>query len=339
MEKTKTMTASERIIAVLNFRPIDRLSIIEWAPYWNQTIGRWEQEGMPEGMNNIEIQRYFGLDASITFWIKPYSQQLPKPACHGAPIISDEAEYDALQEQGILFPENIFYGELLEKWHEASCERKERGDTFLRFSLDGFFWLPRTLFGIEPHLFAFFDHPELMHRMCRDLANFNMKVLDKFCKVAIPDFMTFGEDMSYNHGPMISEEQFDEFMLPYYQMIVPRLKELGVKVIVDSDGDITECAAWFRRAGVEGMLPLERQAGVDVKILREKYPDMVWIGAFDKMVMNHGEAAVRAEFERLMPTARQGGLLISCDHQTPPGVSLEQYRDYIRCFREYATMI
>lgn len=83
MEKTKTMTASERIIAVLNFRPIDRLPIIEWAPYWNQTIGRWEQEGMPEGMNNIEIQRYFGLDASITFWIKPYSQQLPKPACHG----------------------------------------------------------------------------------------------------------------------------------------------------------------------------------------------------------------------------------------------------------------
>ena len=63
---------------------------------------------------------------------------------------------------------------------------------------------------------------------------------------------------------------------------------------------------------------------------------MKFIGHFDKMAMNRGEAALRAEFERLMPEAKRGGFLISCDHQTPPGVSLEDYRLYLRLFHEYA---
>jgi uroporphyrinogen-III decarboxylase len=151
--------------------------------------------------------------------------------------------------------------------------------------------------------------------------------------------MTFSEDMSYNNGPMLSEELFDTFMLPYYQRVVPRLKEYGVRVIVDSDGDITKPAAWFERAGIEGILPLERQAGVDLQLLRRRHPRQLYVGAFDKMVMHHGEAALRAEFERLLPVARQGGFAISVDHQTPPAVSLEDYRLFLRLFREYAAQV
>ncbi len=31
--------------------------------------------------------------------------------------------------------------------------------------------------------------------------------------------MTFGEDMSYNHGPTFSKKLFDEFLLPYYRRV------------------------------------------------------------------------------------------------------------------------
>ena len=63
---------------------------------------------------------------------------------------------------------------------------------------------------------------------------------------------------------------------------------------------------------------------------------MRFIGHFDKMTMDKGEAAMRAEFERLLPTASGGGFLISCDHQTPPGVSYQNYKTYVRLFDEYA---
>ena len=83
------------------------------------------------------------------------------------------------------------------------------------------------------------------------------------------------------------------------------------------------------------MLPLERQAGVDGMRLREQFPQLCIIGHYDKMVMNKGEAAMRAEFERLRPLMKTGGFIPSVDHQTPPRVSLEEYRTYLRLFAEY----
>ena len=62
------------------------------------------------------------------------------------------------------------------------------------------------------------------------------------------------------------------------------------------------------------------------------------IGNFDKLVMNRGEAAVRAEFERLRPLMLGGGFIPSVDHQTPPGVSLPEYKQYLRILREYVEL-
>jgi hypothetical protein len=94
-------------------------------------------------------------------------------------------------------------------------------------------------------------------------------------------------------------------------------------------------APWLQEVGVAGVLPLERQAKVDGMALRGQFPRLRMIGHFDKMTMNRGEAAMRDEFERLVPLMKSGGFIPSVDHQTPPGVSLEQYRLYLRLLEEY----
>jgi hypothetical protein len=93
---------------------------------------------------------------------------------------------------------------------------------------------------------------------------------------------------------------------------------------------------WMIEAGIEGVYPLERQAGVDVAEIRRRHPRFLIMGGYDKMVMPLGEAAMRAEFKRLLPVMRLGGYLPSVDHQTPPGVSLQQDRTYVCLFQEYA---
>src|SRR5208283_3132174 len=122
---------------------------------------------------------------------------------------------------------------------------------------------------------------------------FNLRLLDQILQVCVPTFMTIAEDMSYNHGPMISKRTFDAFLAPYYRQLVPRLLERQIMPFVDTDGDVP----WLAEVGVNGVLPLERQAGVDGMRLRERYPRLRMIGHFDKMTMNRGEAAMRAEFE------------------------------------------
>jgi uroporphyrinogen-III decarboxylase len=65
------------------------------------------------------------------------------------------------------------------------------------------------------------------------------------------------------------------------------------------------------------------------------FTDFKIIGAYDKMVMSKGEAAMRAEWERLLPAMKTGGFIPSCDHQTPPEVSLENYKIYLELMKEY----
>ena len=105
--------------------------------------------------------------------------------------------------------------------------------------------------------------------------------------------------------------------------------------MVDSDGNVESCLPWFIEGGIEGLLPFERQSGVDIARVRARHPDFRIIGAFDKMTMTRGTEAMRAEFGRLLPIMRQGGFVPSVDHQAPPGVSMLQYRDYLGLLCEY----
>ena len=307
--------------------------MVEWAAWWDMTIERWESEGLDtDGLDYNDLQEYFGLDLLICLRAAPRSPECPKPESHGAPIISDEESYERIRP--FLFNDSII--ERLVDDAKKIKDRHERGEIIVRLWLDGFFWFPRTLFGIENHLFAFYDQPDLMHRMNAELALFNIRVVERLFPVLRPDMIGFAEDMSYNNGPMLSEEQSRTFLTPYYRRVMPLIRNGGVKVLVDSDGDITSMIPWMIDAGIEGVYPLERQAGVDLASIRRDHPDFLLLGGYDKMVMFRGEDAMRAEFERLLPVMARGGYIPSVDHQTPPQVSLEAYRIYLRLFEEYA---
>ncbi len=320
--KSADLTPRERFRRVLAFeKPEGRLPMVEWAAWWDKTTDRWKTEGLAAELDWEGTLRHFGLDVLFCVGASPHSA-----------AIQNQADYDRVKP-GLYSEENIAGGVR----HAASLrERHERGEVIIRIWLDGFFWYPRRLFGIENHLFAFYDQPELMHQINRDLTEFNIKYLKAVLEVLTPDMVGFAEDMSYNNGPMLSKETFNEFLLPYYRQVIPVAKARGVPVLVDTDGMLEEMIPWLLEAGMDGIYPLERQSGVDVARIRQNYPRLLMMGGYDKMVMDKGEAAMRAEFERLQPVMRTGGFIPSVDHQTPPGVSLENYRTYIRLFGEYA---
>ncbi len=326
-------TSRERFLRVLRFeKPGERLPMIEWAAWWDETIRCWESQGLPPHMEWEQSVRYFGLDVLHCISLTPRWSGLPEPKYHGAPIVGDEAEYEAVLP--------YLYKDAAVEWlldqARALKPRHDRGEIAIRLWLDGFFWFPRTLLGIEAHLYAFYDKPELIHRMNRDLAEFNRRALEALFEVLTPDMVGLAEDMSYNNGPMLSRACFEEFLLPYYRVIVPTIKGRGATVMVDSDGQIEPMIEWFESADIDGAYPLERQAGVDVVRIRREHPRFAMMGGFDKMTMTRGKEAMRAEFERLLPAMRSGGFIVSVDHQTPPGVSLEEYRTYVRLLEEYS---
>jgi uroporphyrinogen-III decarboxylase len=324
------MNHVERFRAVMAGQSVDRLPIWEWAMWWDETIARWRTEGLPAELDTVfDISQYFGHDPYQQFWFSTTDPTIEAVQHHVEGIVSDMDDYLRIRPQ--LFPDHSAAIESMRAW----ADRQARGEAVVWITLEGYFWFPRTLMGFTKISLAFYDQPELLHRINQDLTDFNLRILERVAQVCVPTFATIAEDMSYNHGPMISERHFDEFIAPYYRQIIPRLHDLGAVVLVDTDGDVTKMVPWLMREGMHGVLPLERQAGVDGMHLRDSFPTLCMVGHYNKMVMNQGEDAIRQEFERLVPLMKTGRFIPSVDHQTPPGVSLDQYRTYLRWLREY----
>jgi hypothetical protein len=324
------MNHVERFRAVMGFQPVDRLPRWEWAMWWDETIKRWHGEGLPADMTDVfEIHEYFWLDPYKQFWFSTTDPTIEAVQHHVEGVVHNMDDYLKLKPK--LYPDHSRAIEQMRPWFGEQDE----GRAVIWITLEGYFWFPRTLMGFTDMMLAFNDDPELIHRINSDLLEFNLGLLEKIGRIGRPVFMTVAEDMSYNNGPMISRGAMDEFLSPCYHKMLARAKEMGMLTIVDTDGDVTLLVPWLLDNGVEGVLPLERQAGVDGMALREEFAGLRLIGHFDKMVMADGEQAMRAEFERLVPLMGSGGYIPSVDHQTPPGVSLDNYRIYRRLLDEF----
>ena len=328
------MNHVERFRAVMNFKDFDRLPRIEWAMWWNKTIERWKSEGLPVYLEDVfEITTYFGLDPYKQYWFSTTDATIEAEQHHVEGIVLNMDDY--LKRTRYLFPSHSKAIEGMRPWFKLQQE----GDAVIWITMEGFFWFPRTMMGFTKLMLAYYDQPELIHKINQDLLEFNLRVLEQISKIGNPVFMTIAEDMSYNEGPMISRAIMDEFMSPYYAKLLTRVKEMDMLTIVDTDGDITLLVPWLLDNGIEGILPLERQAGVDGMALREQFPKLAMIGHYNKMVMSDGEDAMRVEFERLLPIIKSGGFIPSVDHQTPPGVSLDMYKNYLKLLDEYTFQV
>ena len=174
-----TMTTRDRCRAVLNFQPFDRLPMLEWAPYWTLTIERWETEGLPK---DVDLTKHFGLEPYLGEWLPSGSGQIEKPE-DGRPLVSSMDDYHRIREQLYPWP-------CIEEGNAREIAAKhERGEVVRCFTFEGFFWFPRTLFGIEQHLFAFYDQPEVMHLINSDMAEHHLRCIDEICKYSIPEYM------------------------------------------------------------------------------------------------------------------------------------------------------
>jgi hypothetical protein len=91
------MNPRERFLKVMNFEnPGDRLPMIEWAAWWDQTIERWKTEGLPKRISWDRSLEYFNLDKLVCIGSGSLSGEAPQPVSHGAGVITDEASYEKM---------------------------------------------------------------------------------------------------------------------------------------------------------------------------------------------------------------------------------------------------
>lgn len=247
------------------------------------------------------------------------------------PVVTDEESWERHKAHTLEAFKKYCTDENMERLYGPYREGNRKGEFPIRFRLQGFFWCPRDLMGVEEHLVGYYDYPEMINDMNRFQLDLYKDQMEKILKIIKPDVLFFEEDLSGKNGPMLSPALFDEFVAPCYQEIIPFLKERGVKnVFVDTDGDFTKLIPNFTNSGVDGFLPVDVNAGVDIVRVREQFPNVKFIGGFNKLEIVEGPEAIDKEFERLLPVIKQGGYLVGIDHQAAPSTTYENYQYFIK---------
>ncbi len=243
------------------------------------------------------------------------------------PVVTDMEDWLQYKADICKCMETCFTDENLEKAYGPFREISREYP--LRLRISGFFWTPRFLLDNEEQLYAYYEQPELLKDICQFQADVYREQLAKILQIVTPSTIFFEEDLSGKTGPMISPDTFEEFCTPYYRQIIPLLRAAGVpNIFMDTDGDFTLMIPKILEAGLDGVLPVDVNAGVDIVKVREAYPNLKFMGGFNKLCIVEGKEAIDAELRRLTPVIRQGGCIICTDHQAAPHTTLENYRYY-----------
>jgi uroporphyrinogen decarboxylase len=226
---------------------------------------------------------------------------------------------------------------LMKDW-KSYTERLSQRDYPLGLDVGSFFGLLREFVGAEKLLLMFYDDPQFVEDMMDHMEYFSTQIVERVLQDIQVDFAFFWEDMAWKGGSMISPQMFREFMMPHYKKVTSLLRSKGVDIImVDSDGDINELIPLWIESGVNGMWPLEVQAGVDAVAIRKEFGKqcILW-GNIDKRALARGKEAIKEEIDKKVPfLISQGGYFPGPDHLVPDNVSLENFKFYLEYLRSF----
>lgn len=199
-------------------------------------------------------------------------------------------------------------------------------------TIGGYMYL-RALVGPEDICYMFMDNPSLIHKMMRKWLKLADAVSCKIQEHVVIDELFLSEDISYNHGLLVSPNIVREFIFPYYYQLISnirnRQKETPLFIRIDTDGFVGETIDLYNEIGMNVMSPFEIAAGNDIVELAKKYPDLIMIGGIDKRVLALGREAIDDYLLRVIPfMVKRGGYIPTCDHGVPYDVSYKDYMYY-----------
>ena len=223
-----------------------------------------------------------------------------------------------------------------------AVEKAKQGMFVIQKVVGGYMYL-RSLIGPEQLLYMFYDDPQLIHACMEQWFTLADNVIARHQQHITFDELFIGEDICYNHGPLISPDMMKEFLMPYYQQLLTNMRrrqldknrKLGFQV--DTDGFCDPVIDLYRELGMTHMSPFEVAAGCDVLRTAEEYPDLKISGGVDKRVLAQGKEAIDRMIDRIFPAMqRRGGFMPTCDHGVPEEVTLENYLYYRKRCLEFA---
>jgi uroporphyrinogen decarboxylase len=190
----------------------------------------------------------------------------------------------------------------------------------------GVFWMPS---GEDMVDFAvrLYEHPDDIQAEARRKCDQARDVFQRHVDAGA-DFLLGAWDFGFNTQPFVSPAKFAEIVAPYMTELVDTAHALGRKLIMHSDGCLTAILDQIHGTGIDGYQSVDPQGFMDIKQVREQYPDWLLMGNVEcSMLQDANEAKIRESVRYCM---QHGGIgkpyIFSTSNCIFDGMPVESYR-------------
>jgi len=293
--------------------------VVEWLDLDGITAGETQKlEAVGEGMLRDEWGIVWKLgEIGATY---PFS----------GPIRSEE-DLDAYEPPD---PEASWRLEKLEEY-----VREFKGRKAIVFLGHDSFEFSHYLVGGMSRLFTLYvKNPKFVKRLADIVSEYKLRVMERAAEAGA-DVLLTGDDYANKSGPLMSPDQFREFVLPGLTRAVQTSHRLGVPFIKHTDGNLWRIMDSIVGSGIDGLDPLEPVAGMDIGRVKREYGSRIClVGNVDcSYLLSFGtpDQVVEAVKETIAKGSPGGGHILASSNSIHPGVSPQNYLAMIKAARKY----
>lgn len=216
--------------------------------------------------------------------------------------------------------------------------KRFKGKKMVGMHVHDAFSYPAYLRGMDNLLLDIIERPDLVKQLIK-IGVEHTRVLMEKAKEIGADLFVFGDDYAGNHGPLMSPKHFEEFFLPGMKELVAIAKSLGAYTIKHTDGNINSILEMITDTGIDGIHPLDPEAGMNIGEVKEKYGNKICvIGNIDtgKILTESTKDVVTEAVRRTIKNiAPGGGYIVASANSIHSHVKPENYKVMLEAVRKY----
>ncbi|HUW34626.1 MAG TPA: uroporphyrinogen decarboxylase family protein [Planctomycetota bacterium] len=183
--------------------------------------------------------------------------------------------------------------------------------------------------GLEMFSYLWADERELVLRWLRALERQTYRGIELGAHAETCRLAMIYSDVAFKGRLMFSKAMFNEIgFFDDVAEICRRCHERGQQVIFHSDGYVMDIMDDLIAAGIDGLNPIEKAAGMDIYEIRRRWPQVILVGGVDvtHLLPTGTPEAVRRETRRIISECgSEGRLLIGSSTELENNVPLENY--------------
>ena len=314
----------DRIDRTLDFKESDRVPICDFLD--NQKVFNYFAQNKNEITLVDKVRAYHSLGIDVC-WRFEKRQKLREPRMIGIlkKLTSRQDKFAALTPE-----------EIAQEFEEFKEQQKLfMPHTYLAMSAEGCLSMAYRSLGFENFCEKMYTDAMGIEKLIEILADNLYVRANEFSRQQLGRIFFITDDIAYKKGLIFSPSFLKKQWLPRIKNAIGPLKKNNIKVILHSDGNLNAIIDDLIDIGIDGIHPVDSEAGMDISVLKKTYSKTLLL--FGNVVLYGLDTEGIAEQTKkcIKQASFSGGHFIGSSAGIDKNISLKNVFSFYTSIKEY----